>query len=109
MANDKKILSLLQERSEQAIPALSGKYGRLCLSIARSVLGSEQDAQECVADTFLAVWNQLPPDAPTSLGAYITRIVRNAASHDPDVMIALVHWGSKGSTQPSKSQNKICT
>ena len=39
----------------------------------------------------------------------ITRIVRNAAAHDPDVMIALVHWGSKGSTQPSKSQNKICT
>lgn len=39
----------------------------------------------------------------------ITRVVRNAAAHDPDVMIALVHWGSKGSTQPSKSQNKICT
>ena len=77
MANDKKILPLLHERSEQAIPALSGKYGRLCLSIARSVLGSEQDAQECVADTFLAVWNQIPPDNPTSLGAYISRIVRN--------------------------------
>lgn len=39
----------------------------------------------------------------------ITRVVRNAAAHDPDVMIALVHWGSKESTQPSKSQNKICT
>ena len=39
----------------------------------------------------------------------ITRVVRNAAAHDPDVMIALVHWGSNGSTQPSKSQNKICT
>ncbi len=39
----------------------------------------------------------------------ITRIVRNAAAHDPDVMIALVHWGSKTSIQSSKTQNKICT
>lgn len=39
----------------------------------------------------------------------ITRVVRNAAAHDPDVMIALVHWGSKASTQSSKTQNKICT
>ena len=77
MVNEKKILSLLHARSEQAIPTLIAKYGKLCLSIARSVLGSEQDAQECVADTFLAVWNQIPPDEPASLVAYISRIVRN--------------------------------
>ena len=39
----------------------------------------------------------------------ITRVVRNAAAHDPDVMIALVHWGSEESDQFSKSQKKICT
>ena len=39
----------------------------------------------------------------------ITRVVRNAAAHDPDIMIALVHWGSEASKQPSKSQEKICT
>ena len=39
----------------------------------------------------------------------ITRVVRNAAAHDPDVMIALVHWGSEESDQVSKSQKKICT
>ena len=38
----------------------------------------------------------------------ITQIVRNAAAHDPDVMIALVHWGSEESDQFSKSQKKIC-
>ena len=38
----------------------------------------------------------------------ITKVVRNAAAHDPDVMIALVHWGSEGSAQVSKTQTKIC-
>lgn len=38
----------------------------------------------------------------------ITKVVRNAAAHEPDVMIALVHWGSEASNQPSKSQQKIC-
>ncbi len=38
----------------------------------------------------------------------ITKIVRNAAAHNPDVMIALVHWGSELSNQVSKTQKKIC-
>lgn len=38
----------------------------------------------------------------------ITQIVRNAAAHQPDVMIALVHWGSEFNDQISKSQKKIC-
>ena len=38
----------------------------------------------------------------------ITQIVRNAAAHDPDIMIAMVHWGSELSDQFSKSQKKIC-
>ena len=39
----------------------------------------------------------------------ILEVVRNAAAHDPDVMIALVHWGSEFNDKISKSQKKICT
>lgn len=39
----------------------------------------------------------------------ITQVVRNAAAHDPDVMIAMVHWGSDGVDQISKTQKQICT
>lgn len=39
----------------------------------------------------------------------ITQVVRNAAAHEPDVMIALVHWGSEFNDQISKTQKKICT
>ena len=38
----------------------------------------------------------------------IQQVVRNASAHDPDVMIALVHWGGEESTQISKTQEKIC-
>ena len=38
----------------------------------------------------------------------ITQVVRNAAAHEPDVMIAMVHWGSEKSDQISKTQEKIC-
>lgn len=39
----------------------------------------------------------------------IRKVVQNAAAHDPDVMVALVHWGSEFNDQTSKSQKKICT
>ena len=39
----------------------------------------------------------------------ISQIVRNAAAHQPDIMIALVHWGSEGVAQISKTQQQICT
>ena len=38
----------------------------------------------------------------------ITQVVRNAAAHKPDIMVALVHWGSEFNDQISKSQQKIC-
>ena len=38
----------------------------------------------------------------------ITQVVRNAAAHKPDIMIALVHWGSEFNDQTSKSQKTIC-
>ena len=38
----------------------------------------------------------------------IAKVVRNAAAHKPDVMIALVHWGSEFNDQISKSQKTIC-
>lgn len=39
----------------------------------------------------------------------ITQVVKNAAAHEPDIMIALVHWGSEFNDQTSKTQKKICT
>ena len=74
---DSKIIELLYERSEQAIVELSKKYGDTCHKIAVNILKNDSDAEECVNDTYLGAWNTIPPQNPSSLLAYICRIVRN--------------------------------
>lgn len=77
--NDSKIIDLFFERSEQAITELSEKYSKLCHRIAFNILGNEADAQECVNDAFLGIWNSIPPENPESLSAYVYRVVRNVS------------------------------
>ena len=75
--DDKQIIRLFFERSEQAITELYQKYGDLCMKIARSILNDHQDAEECVNDAYLGAWNSIPPQSPDPLRSYICRIVRN--------------------------------
>lgn len=39
----------------------------------------QRDAEECVSDVYLRVWNAIPPERPRSLRAYLARITRNTA------------------------------
>lgn len=73
------ILSLLWDRAEEAISALSRTYGRRLYQTALNILGSHQDAEECVDDTYLAVWNSIPPQRPDPLCAFVYRVGRNTA------------------------------
>lgn len=75
--NDSKIIKLFFERSEQAIKELSEKYGKVCTKIAYNILNNTQDAEECVNDAYLGVWNTVPPQNPNPLQSYVYRIVRN--------------------------------
>ena len=71
--DDKQIIRLFFERSEQAITELSQKYGALCLQLADNILNDHQDAEECVNDAYLGAWNSIPPQTPDPLRAYICR------------------------------------
>ena len=75
--DDSRIIELFYERSEQAIAELSKKYGAVCSRVARNILGSSRDAEECVNDAYLGAWNTIPPQRPDPLMTYICRIVRN--------------------------------
>lgn len=75
--NDEKIIDLFFERSEQAINELDIKYGRICNSVARNILNDREDAEECVNEAYLALWNAVPPTRPDPLAAFLCRIVRN--------------------------------
>ncbi len=77
--DDRQIIALFYERSEQAITELSKKYGDLCFKIAINILNDAQDAEECVNDAYLGVWNSIPPQNPDPFRAYLCRIVRNLA------------------------------
>ena len=74
---DEKIINLLWQRSERAIEGIDQKYGRYCFSLSHRILNNLQDAEECVSDTYLATWNQIPPKRPGSLPAFLARITRN--------------------------------
>lgn len=76
---DKQIVDLYWERSEDAIAVSAEKYGRYCHSIAYRILFDEQDSCECVNDTWLKAWESMPPHRPALLSAFLGKITRNLA------------------------------
>ena len=76
---DGEIVALYWARDSRAIRESEEKYGAYCASIARSILGSPEDAEECVSDTWLRAWNAMPPQRPSLLSAFFGRITRNLA------------------------------
>lgn len=75
--DDSKIVQLYWDRDEQAIPATSDKYGTYCISIAQNILGNQEDAEECVNDTYMSAWNSMPPHRPKILSVFLGKITRN--------------------------------
>ena len=79
MWEDAAIIELFWQRDQQAILRAQEKYGAQCHSLARNILHSYEDAEECVNDTWMRAWNTMPQNRPSHLGAYLGRIVRNLA------------------------------
>ena len=77
--DDKCIIELFNTRSEQALSEVQTKYGNLCGKIAYNILNNYEDAEECVIESYVKLWNSIPPKEPTSLCGYLCRIVRNTA------------------------------
>ncbi len=75
--DDNGIIKLYWARNDQAIKATSDKYGHYCQTIARNILNNEEDAEECVNDTYLSAWNAMPPHWPEQLATFLGKITRN--------------------------------
>ena len=58
---------------------MAAAYGQRLYGIAYNILGNRHDAEECVNDTYLALWNTIPPQRPEPLIAYACRVGRNIA------------------------------
>lgn len=76
---DIQIIDLYWARDQMAITATAEKYGGYCAAVARNILASEQDTEECVNDTWLRAWNSMPPQRPGVLAAFLGTITRNLA------------------------------
>lgn len=115
--NDTEIIELYFERSEEAIRQTQIKYGALCFRIAFNVLGNQEDSEECVNDTYMKVWSNIPPDTPENFKAYICKIARNlsvsrfryntAKKRSPDVLISLSDAESEASCSDGVSDEEL--
>ena len=74
---DKQIIELYWQRDEIAIEETSKKYGVYCLAIAENILNNQEDAMECLNDTWLKAWNAMPPQKPENLKLFLAKITRN--------------------------------
>lgn len=79
MYDDSLIISLLQKRDEQALQMIREQYGGFCFQIAYRMTGNREDAEECVSDMLMDVWNSVPPHQPVHLQAYLASLVRRSA------------------------------
>ena len=77
--DDKHITGLLFDRSERALAILAQKFGPRLFLTARNILGNTQDAEECVSDTYLTIWNAVPPQQPNPLSGFVFKTGRNLA------------------------------
>ncbi len=75
--DDNSIIQLYWDRNDRAISVTSEKYGHYCKSIAKNILNSDEDAEECVNDTYLSAWNSMPTHWPEQLAAFLGKITRN--------------------------------
>ena len=76
---DERIIELYWRRDEGAIRETDAKYGAFCQRIAMNILGSFEDCEECVNDTWLRAWNGMPPQRPDILRMFFAKITRNLA------------------------------
>ena len=76
---DDKIVELYWKREETAIAATEKKYGAYLMKIAYNILADREDSRECVNDTYMKVWNCIPPHRPEALSAFLAKIARQTA------------------------------
>lgn len=77
--DDQSVIGLYWARSQEAIKQTDRIYGPLCRKIASKFLRSAEDVEECVNDTYFALWNAIPPAKPAHFPSFLAKVARNQA------------------------------
>ena len=78
---DNDLIAMYFARDERAATESDRKFGGYCYTVAYNILGNAQDAEECVNDTLVRLWESIPPARPDNLYAYTAAITRNLAKN----------------------------
>lgn len=73
---DDVIVDLYWKRDESAIAETAAKYGKYLHSISYRILLNNEDAEECVNDTYNDAWQSIPPHRPSVLSTFLGKITR---------------------------------
>ena len=76
---DEEIIELYWRREERAIWETDKKYGQFLFRLAFNILHDPLDCEECKNDTYLGLWDAIPPTRPTVFPAFIVQILRRIA------------------------------
>ena len=85
--DDNQIIALFFQRNEDAIRQTDSVYGSRLFRISQNILRCQEDAQECVSDTYLRAWNAIPPKRPAALAAFLGKITR---------FLSISRWRKRG-------------
>ena len=76
---DQQILALYTSRDPGATEALQRQYGAYCAAIVGRILTDPRDAEECLNDLWMQVWQQLETGKPVYLKGWLATVARNCA------------------------------
>ncbi len=79
--SDEEIIELYWNRDEKAIDQTDKKYGRYLYTIAHNIVHDDLDSEECLNDTYIGTWNQIPPTRPNIFQVFLAKITRNIATN----------------------------
>ncbi len=78
--DEKKLLRMLKKQPNEALVAVLREYGGLLNGIALAILRDPREAEECVADGLVRLWETAGRvKNPRGLKSYLCAIVRNGA------------------------------
>ena len=76
---DRQIIELYWNRSDNALDETAKKYGKDCAYIANHVLENAESAETCIEECYKILWETIPPHRPQNLKAYLCKVTRNHA------------------------------
>ena len=107
--DDEWILDLYWQRSEQAVAETDARYGGLLRGIAQNILRDAADAEECVSDAYMAVWQSIPTQRPARFAAFLAAVTRRLSIDRLRENTAAKRGGGEMSVVPGRAWRSLAT